>query len=138
MADLRVLISAKDYEETLAFYGELLELPIADSWDDPDGRGTLFGAAGGFIEVFEANEHHPAHAVEGVRLAIEVADAQTIHDRVASRGSRSPRRSTIARGSTAASRSTIRTVSPSRSSTSSTDESVSRQGTRRRARWRAC
>ena len=25
-------------------------------------------------------------AVEGVRLAIEVADAQTIHDRVASRG----------------------------------------------------
>jgi catechol 2,3-dioxygenase-like lactoylglutathione lyase family enzyme len=86
MADLRVLISAKDYEETLAFYRELLELPIADSWDDPDGRGTLFAAAGGFIEVFEANEHHPAHGVEGVRLAIEVADAQTIHDRVASRG----------------------------------------------------
>jgi predicted enzyme related to lactoylglutathione lyase len=86
MADLRVLISAKDYEETLAFYGELLQLPIAESWDDPDGRGTLFGAASGFIEVFEANEHHPAHAVEGVRLAIEVADAQTIHDRVAARG----------------------------------------------------
>jgi catechol 2,3-dioxygenase-like lactoylglutathione lyase family enzyme len=86
MADLRVLISAKDYAETLAFYGDLLELPIAESWDDPDGRGTLYRAAGGFIEVFEPNEHHPSHAVEGVRLAIEVPNAQALHDRVAARG----------------------------------------------------
>ena len=86
MADLRVLISAKDYDETLAFYGELLGLPIAESWDDPDGRGTLFSAADGKIEVFEANAHHPAHAIEGVRLGIEVPDAQALHDRVVAHG----------------------------------------------------
>jgi catechol 2,3-dioxygenase-like lactoylglutathione lyase family enzyme len=111
MADLRVLISANDYAETLAFYGDVLGFSIAESWDDPDGRGTLFRAADGFIEVFEANEHHPAHAVEGVRLGIEVADAQALHDRVVARGVGSLIRSTTARGSTAASRSTIRTAS---------------------------
>jgi predicted enzyme related to lactoylglutathione lyase len=86
MADLRVLISANDYAETIAFYGDVLGFTVAESWDDPDGRGTLFRAADGFIEVFEANEHHPAHAIDGVRLGIEVADAQTLHDRVVARG----------------------------------------------------
>ena len=74
MADLRVIISARDYDETLAFYGKTLGFPIAESWDDPDGRGTIFRAADGMIEVFEANEHHPHHAVEGVRLGIEVPE----------------------------------------------------------------
>ena len=86
MADLRVLITANDYGETLAFYGDILDFPIAESWDDPDGRGTLFRAADGMIEVFEANAHHPAHAVSGVRLGIEVPDAQAVHDRVVARG----------------------------------------------------
>ena len=86
MADLRVLISASDYDATLVFYRDLLGFSIAESWDDPDGRGTLFHAADGKIEVFEGNEHHPAHAVEGVRLAIEVSNAQAVHDHVAALG----------------------------------------------------
>jgi catechol 2,3-dioxygenase-like lactoylglutathione lyase family enzyme len=86
MADLRVLISASDYEATLAFYGELLGLPTAESWDDPDGRGTLFHAADGKIEVFEGNADHPAHRVEGVRVALEVPDAQALHDRLVAHG----------------------------------------------------
>jgi catechol 2,3-dioxygenase-like lactoylglutathione lyase family enzyme len=86
MADLRVIISARDYDETLAFYGKTLRFPIAESWDDTDGRGTIFRAADGMIEVFEANEHHPHHAVEGVRLGIEVPDAQALHDHVVAHG----------------------------------------------------
>ncbi len=86
MPDLRVLISASDYDATLAFYRDLLGLSIAESWDDPDGRGTLFHAANGKIEVFEGNEHHPAHAVEGVRVAVEVPDAQALHDQVVAQG----------------------------------------------------
>jgi len=86
MADLRVVISARDYDGTLAFYGTMLGLAIAESWDDPDGRGTVFRAADGMIEVLEANEHHPFHAVEGVRLGIEVPDAQAVHDHVVAQG----------------------------------------------------
>lgn len=86
MADLRVLISAKGYDESLAFYRDALGFEIAEAWDDPDGRGTLFRAADGFIEVFEANAHHPYHEVRGVRLAIEVPDAQAVHDRLVDRG----------------------------------------------------
>ncbi len=86
MADFRVLISANDYDETLGFYGNTLGFPIAESWDDPDGRGTLFRVADGMIEVFEATVHHPADAIEGVRLAVEVADAQALHDRLVARG----------------------------------------------------
>jgi len=41
-----------DYEATVAFYQEGLELPVVETWDrNPDDRGTLFGAASGIIEV---------------------------------------------------------------------------------------
>jgi catechol 2,3-dioxygenase-like lactoylglutathione lyase family enzyme len=86
VADLRVIITASDYFRTLEFYADVLGLPIHESWDDPDGRGTLFRAAGGMIEVFEANAHHPAHRPEGVRLGLEVDDAQALHDRVVQQG----------------------------------------------------
>jgi catechol 2,3-dioxygenase-like lactoylglutathione lyase family enzyme len=86
VADLRVIITASDYFRTLAFYGDVLGLTIHESWDDPDGRGTLFRAADGMIEVFEANAHHPAHRLEGVRLGIQVDDAQALHDRVVEHG----------------------------------------------------
>ena len=78
--------AASDYDATLTFYRDLLGFSIAESWDDADGRGTLFHAADGKIEVFEGNEHHPAHAVEGVRVAIEVSNAQAVHDHVAALG----------------------------------------------------
>ena len=40
------------YEATVSFYREDLELPIVESWDrNADDRGTLFAAASGIIEV---------------------------------------------------------------------------------------
>ncbi len=42
----------RDYDTTVSFYRDGLELPVVESWDrSADDRGTLFAAASGIIEV---------------------------------------------------------------------------------------
>jgi len=46
-----------EYEATVAFYRDGLELPTIEAWDrTPNDRGTLFGAASGMIEVLALPE----------------------------------------------------------------------------------
>ncbi len=41
-----------NYDTTVSFYRDDLELPVVESWDrSADDRGTLFAAASGIIEV---------------------------------------------------------------------------------------
>lgn len=47
----RVLVRAKSFERTCAFYGETLALPRLQSWDREDVRGALYQAGAGVIEV---------------------------------------------------------------------------------------
>ena len=47
----RVVLKAKNFERTCNFYGEVLALPRLQSWDDEDGRGALFQAGPGAVEV---------------------------------------------------------------------------------------
>jgi len=47
----RVVIRAKSFERTCRFYGESLALPRLQSWDREDGRGALFQAGSGVVEV---------------------------------------------------------------------------------------
>jgi catechol 2,3-dioxygenase-like lactoylglutathione lyase family enzyme len=47
----RVVLKAKSFERTVRFYGEVLALPRLQSWDREDGRGALFQAGTGAIEV---------------------------------------------------------------------------------------
>jgi catechol 2,3-dioxygenase-like lactoylglutathione lyase family enzyme len=50
----RFVFHTKDYESTVAFYQDGLELPILRRWDrGPDDQGVLFGAASGVIEVLK-------------------------------------------------------------------------------------
>ena len=83
---MRVLVGARDYAIATAFYRDLLGLPVHEEWDAPDGRGTLFSAGGGVIEVVEDSPHHPAVTPHGVSVAIEVADVDDLHGRVAAAG----------------------------------------------------
>jgi len=83
---MRVLVGAKDYPKSTAFYRELLMFPVQEEWDGSDGRGTLFATGGGVIEVMEDSPHHPAEPPQGVRVSIEVRDAEGLHSRLSEAG----------------------------------------------------
>lgn len=83
MSEIRVLVGTTDFERSSAFYRDVLGFAVAEHWDDPDGRGTLFQATdGAVIEVVEDTPHHPYTAPSGVTVAIEVSDADAVHERL--------------------------------------------------------
>ena len=45
------VFEAADYDAAVAFYRDTLALPIVESWDRGDDRGTMFQAASGIVEV---------------------------------------------------------------------------------------
>ena len=47
----RVVLKAKNFDRSCNFYGEVLALPRLQSWDDEEGRGALFQAGTGAVEV---------------------------------------------------------------------------------------
>jgi catechol 2,3-dioxygenase-like lactoylglutathione lyase family enzyme len=47
----RVVLRARDFDRTCRFYGETLSLPRLQSWDRENGRGALFQAGSGTVEV---------------------------------------------------------------------------------------
>ncbi len=47
----RVVVKAKSFERTSRFYGESLALPRLQTWEREDGRGAVFQAGSGAIEV---------------------------------------------------------------------------------------
>ncbi len=55
----RVVVRAKSFERTCRFYGETLALPRLQSWEREDGRGALYQAGSGVIEVLGAPSSAP-------------------------------------------------------------------------------
>ena len=47
----RVVIRARSFDRTVRFYGDALALPRLQNWDREDGRGALFQAGSGVVEV---------------------------------------------------------------------------------------
>lgn len=47
----RVVLRAHDFDRTCRFYGESRALPRLQSWDRENGRGALYAAGSGAIEV---------------------------------------------------------------------------------------
>ena len=47
----RVVIRARSFDRTVRFYGDALALPRLQNWDREEGRGALFQAGSGVIEV---------------------------------------------------------------------------------------
>jgi catechol 2,3-dioxygenase-like lactoylglutathione lyase family enzyme len=56
----RVVVKARDFERTCRFYGDTLALPRLQSWDRENGRGALYQAGSGAVEVLGR-----AHGAEG-------------------------------------------------------------------------
>ncbi len=47
----RIVVRASDFERSCRFYGEILALPRVQSWDREEGRGALYQAGPGVIEI---------------------------------------------------------------------------------------
>jgi catechol 2,3-dioxygenase-like lactoylglutathione lyase family enzyme len=83
----------QDYEASVAFYRDGLELPVLESWDrSPDDRGILFGAASGIIEVLAfPRSGHSFHfwddrPPQGAFMVIEVDDLENCYRRAVEKG----------------------------------------------------
>jgi len=84
----RVGYFARNYDATVAFYREGLELEVIESWDrGADDRGTLFAAASGVIEVLAAPAKgesfgaFDARPPRGAFMVIESRDVEASYER---------------------------------------------------------
>jgi len=88
----RVLLHPSDLERSRAFYRDALGLAVAREFATPDGPGTVFFLGGGHLEV---SGHGAGHPADGLRLWLQVRDAEAAHAELRSRGvpiTREPRR----------------------------------------------
>jgi uncharacterized glyoxalase superfamily protein PhnB len=84
--ELRVLVGAIEYDRLVAFYRDVLGLPVHEVWDGDDGQGTLFRAGAGIIELIADSPHHPAAPPQGVAVAIETDDVDGLYGRLRAAG----------------------------------------------------
>ena len=83
--ELRVALTAEDFEEAVALYGDALDLRVVKEWDEPHGRGAIFAAGTATIEILDRpqaeyiDEVEVGERVSGpVRLALGVADVEQV------------------------------------------------------------
>jgi tRNA(Arg) A34 adenosine deaminase TadA/uncharacterized glyoxalase superfamily protein PhnB len=81
--ELRVALTVEDYGPALAFYRDVLGLPVRMTWDDPEGSGTIFEAGRATLEVISVDQAELIDRIEvgervtgPVRLALEVEDSE--------------------------------------------------------------
>ncbi|HEX7251608.1 MAG TPA: VOC family protein [Thermoanaerobaculia bacterium] len=84
---------ARNYEATVAFYRDGLELEVMESWDrGEDDRGTLFAAESGVIEVLatpatgESFGAFDARPPRGAFMVIESRDVEARYERAVAKG----------------------------------------------------
>jgi catechol 2,3-dioxygenase-like lactoylglutathione lyase family enzyme len=80
--ELRLVVTAPDYEEALAFYRDVLGLPVRAVFESPDGHVTLLDAGRATLELMDdanaryVDEVEVGRRVAGhIRVAFEVEDA---------------------------------------------------------------
>lgn len=81
--ELRLALTVDDYERALAFYRDVLGLPVRMAWDEPTGKGTVLEAGRATLEVISVDQAELIDSVEvgervagAVRLALEVDDSE--------------------------------------------------------------
>lgn len=80
--ELRVSLTVQDYPQALAFYRDVLGLPVRLAWDEPTGGGAILEAGAGTLEIVSPehadliDELEVGRRIAGpVRLALEVEDS---------------------------------------------------------------
>ncbi|MEU0428204.1 VOC family protein [Streptomyces canus] len=83
--ELRLVVTAEDYDEALRFYRDVLGLPERAAFSSPDGRVTILEAGRATLELTDPNhaafidEVEVGRRVAGhVRVAFEVDDSRAV------------------------------------------------------------
>ena len=87
--ELRVALTADDYDRALAFYRDGLGLPLRETWEEEGARGALFDAGRATLEVLSVEHAAMVDRIEvgepvgaRVRLALEVDDSVKAAERL--------------------------------------------------------
>ncbi|MFI6436955.1 VOC family protein [Streptomyces sp. NPDC050759] len=91
--ELRLVVTAEDYDEALRFYRDVLGLPERAAFSSPDGRVTILEAGRATLELTDPNhaafidEVEVGRRVAGhIRVAFEVDDSTATTARLAEAG----------------------------------------------------
>lgn len=91
--ELRLVVTAADYDEALRFYRDVLGLPERAAFSSPDGRVTILDAGRATLELTDPNhaefidEVEVGHRVAGhIRVAFQVDDSTATTARLAAAG----------------------------------------------------
>ena len=91
--ELRIALTVDDYERAVAFYRDALGLSERESWDRPDGRGTMLEAGTATLELFDQRQAASLDAIEvgrrvsgPIRFALEVDDSPSFAARLVEAG----------------------------------------------------
>jgi predicted enzyme related to lactoylglutathione lyase len=93
VTELRLVVTADDYDEALTFYRDVLGLPELADYSSADGRVRLLGAGRATVEIVDARQADFIDRVEvgrrvagHIRVALEVDDPRTATRRLADAG----------------------------------------------------
>jgi lactoylglutathione lyase len=91
--ELRVAVTADDYDEALRFYRDALGLPVVESWENEEGSGAILDAGRATLEVLSRSQVEYVDEVEAggqssgpVRFALEVDDSVEAAERLEAAG----------------------------------------------------
>ncbi|MEY9871511.1 lactoylglutathione lyase [Streptacidiphilus sp. MAP12-33] len=91
--ELRLVVTAADYEEALRFYRDVLGLPERAAFASPDGRVTILEAGRATLEIADPghaafiDEVEVGRRVAGqIRVAFQVDDSPAMTARLAAAG----------------------------------------------------
>ena len=88
----RLTLRARRFDRTCRFYDEVLGLPCLRRWEGQDGRGALFQAGPGIVEVHgrgrdaEGDERNESYDYQGpaqkMTVSLQVASAEQAYERL--------------------------------------------------------
>jgi catechol 2,3-dioxygenase-like lactoylglutathione lyase family enzyme len=69
---MKTRIDTSAFEESLAFYRDIIGLPVVSAWNDSGDRGVILGREGGYVELGFVDA--PTGTLEGLSLQFQVND----------------------------------------------------------------
>jgi lactoylglutathione lyase len=83
--ELRLALTVDDYEQAVAFYRDVLGLPLLEAWETPGGHVALLGAGRATLELLDREHAAAVDEIEvgarvagAVRVALEVDDSGAV------------------------------------------------------------
>ena len=91
--ELRLALTVERYEEAVAFYRDVLGLPVVEAFEGPGGGGVVLDAGRATLELLAAGQAELVDEIEvgsrvagPVRVALEVADSADLARRLTAGG----------------------------------------------------